>query len=41
MKKLNKKNVLIITGAAIPLAVAALVFPRLLRRRRAKRYAVR
>ena len=41
MKKLNKKNILIIAGAAIPLTAAALFFPRLLRLRRAKRYAVR
>ena len=37
MKKLNKKAILTITGIALPLGAAAILFPRLRKRRRCKR----
>lgn len=37
MKKLNKKAALILTGVAVPVMAAALLLPRLLRRRGAKK----
>jgi len=37
MKKLNKKAILTITGIALPLGAAAILIPRLRKRRRCKR----
>ena len=37
MKKLNKKAILAITGIALPLGAAAILIPRLRKRRRCKR----
>lgn len=38
MKKPSKKTVLILTGIAAPVAAAAVLLPRLVRRRKAKRF---
>lgn len=39
MRKSSKKTVLIITGIAVPIVVAAMFLPKLLQKARKKKYA--